>query len=134
MRIQRIPNIKQQNFGDVIVLRNGINITQQGLESMVKLNKDSPYAWQWAEIEGKESLVVCSDLEKEELKKLQAEFSSLGENRFERIRQWAAKIRTDVRKIVVGSLYDLQDIDGFKALVKLEPAIDVLAKVRAAAR
>ncbi len=77
MRIQRISNTRQQNFGDVIVLRNGINITQQDLESMVKANKNSPYAWQWAEIEGKESLVICSDLEKDELATLQAEFPSL---------------------------------------------------------
>lgn len=131
MRIQKFSNIRQQNFGDVIVLQHGIAVTQQDLDSMVK---DSPYAKQWAEIEGKDSLVICSGVEQEELERLQAEPLRIGENLLDkivRISKRAGELAKGIKPKIINCVEDLRGIDGFKAL---DAVTHVLAKVRAAAR
>lgn len=116
MKVQRILNTRQQNFGDVIVLQHGIAVTQQDLDNMVK---DSPYAKQWAEVEGKDSLVICSGVEQEELERLQAEPLRIGENfldKIVRISKRAGELAQNARRRMVNSVNDLSHIDGFEGL------------------
>ncbi len=131
MRLQKITNIRQQNFGDVIVLRNGININQDGLDKMVA---DSPYAKIWADIEGKDSLVICNGKEQEELERLHVEPLKVGETLFDktiRISQRAGELAKGIKPKIINCVEDLRGIDGFKAL---DAVTHVLEKVRAAAR
>lgn len=116
MRIQRISNTRQQNFGDVIVLEPSGNLNWRDIDSMtagISCGKN------WVTTD-KARLVMYNGAEQAEIQELEDSLKLLAtkhqESVHSRIWERIVAFGQSVKPIIVKSVKDLQGINGFEEL------------------
>lgn len=127
MRIQKFSNIRQQNFGDVIVLECGKNVSPTDLDNMIA---DSPYRRGWFPSD-KARLILTNGKEQAELEKLSSAAYLVDEGAprqqvLSRILERVEEFSQRVKPIIVNSIHDLKGIYRFENLTRIDPVTEFL--------
>lgn len=116
MKLQRISNIRLQNFGHVVVLEPGNNLRWTELDSMTA---GSSYGRQWVATD-KARLIVFNGAEQVEIAKLREASQLVAPQHQVKVRDriWARIVEfgQNIKPKIINSVDDLRNIRGFEKL------------------